>query len=198
MSIKNNINTYADLTAYNADTNKDYPNVSYIQGTDEVKYVGEDPALITLTLRTNGGTDAKLTNTTTNFSKMWVDGVEQENVTTNYTFTIGNHIVIYKLIDYSIIIEDNFLNCGWLKTITIRDSVTEIKNSAFRNCENLDSITIYATTPPTLYYNPTNKNNGAFYNTNNCPIYVPAESVNAYKTAQYWSNIASRIQSITE
>ena len=30
--IKNNINTYADLTAYNNDLNKEYPNISYIQG----------------------------------------------------------------------------------------------------------------------------------------------------------------------
>lgn len=42
-TIKNNINTYADLTAYNADTNKEYPNVSYIQGTDNVLWEKEEP-----------------------------------------------------------------------------------------------------------------------------------------------------------
>ena len=42
-TIKNNINTYADLTAYNADTNKEYPNVSYIQGTDNVIWEKEEP-----------------------------------------------------------------------------------------------------------------------------------------------------------
>jgi hypothetical protein len=36
----------------------------------------------------------------------------------------------------------------------------------------------------------------AFNNTNNCPIYVPAESVNAYKAASVWSNYASRIYAI--
>lgn len=42
-TIKNNINTYADLTAYNADTNKEYPNVSYIQGTNNVLWEKEEP-----------------------------------------------------------------------------------------------------------------------------------------------------------
>jgi hypothetical protein len=36
-----------------------------------------------------------------------------------------------------------------------------------------------------------------FESTNNCPIYVPAESVDAYKTAQYWNDYARRIRAIT-
>jgi len=36
----------------------------------------------------------------------------------------------------------------------------------------------------------------ALENTNNCPIYVPSASVNAYKTATNWSTYASRIQAI--
>jgi len=35
-----------------------------------------------------------------------------------------------------------------------------------------------------------------FYDTNNCPIYVPAASVDAYKSASGWSAYASRIQAI--
>jgi hypothetical protein len=37
----------------------------------------------------------------------------------------------------------------------------------------------------------------AFNDTNNCPIYVPSESVETYKAASNWSSYASRIQSIT-
>jgi hypothetical protein len=33
-----------------------------------------------------------------------------------------------------------------------------------------------------------------FESTNNCPIYVPIESLEAYKTAQYWSDYATRIR----
>ena len=40
------------------------------------------------------------------------------------------------------------------------------------------------------------ENSNAFDNTNNCPIYVPAESVSAYQSAPNWSTHASRIQAI--
>jgi hypothetical protein len=195
--MRNNINTYADLTAYNADTNKDFPNISYIQGTDEVKWVKEDPTLVTLTLTTDRGTTALLATTITNFSKMWVDGVEQESVVGNYTFQeAGNHIVKYKLIDPSKIIQDSFKSCSWLKTITVQNTVTLIDKNAFKGCNNLESITINATTPPSLNYGPTDQWQGAFYNTNNCPIYVPSESVDTYKATAYWVILASRIRAI--
>jgi hypothetical protein len=56
--------------------------------------------------------------------------------------------------------------------------------------DKLTSITIEATTPPTL------GGTDVFANTNDCPIYVPSTSVNSYKTTQYWSTYASRITSI--
>lgn len=83
-----------------------------------------------------------------------------------------------------------FYGCTVLKSITIPSSVTSIGNSAFSSCTGLTSITINATTPPTLGYSP-------FVNTNDCPIYVPSESVEAYKTATNWSTYASRIKPIS-
>lgn len=83
-----------------------------------------------------------------------------------------------------------FRSCSSLTSVTIGNSVTSIGQSAFWICSGLTSFTIYATTPPTLGGNST------FYQTNNCPIYVPAESVNAYKTAENWSTYADRIQAI--
>jgi hypothetical protein len=35
-----------------------------------------------------------------------------------------------------------------------------------------------------------------FADTNDCPIYVPADSVDAYKAAENWSQYAKRIQAI--
>lgn len=35
-----------------------------------------------------------------------------------------------------------------------------------------------------------------FIDTNNCPIYVPEASVDDYKTAEWWSDYADRIQAI--
>ena len=83
-----------------------------------------------------------------------------------------------------------FSGCVALTSITIPDSVTSIGSYAFQYCEVLTSITIKATTPPTLGYN--------VFNGSSCPIYVPAESVEAYKAATNWSSYASRIQAIPE
>ena len=83
-----------------------------------------------------------------------------------------------------------FSNCAGLTSITIGNSVTSIGNSGFSDCRSLKNITILATTPPTIGYS-------VFNNTNNCPIYVPSESVEAYKTATNWSTYTNRIKAIT-
>ena len=84
-----------------------------------------------------------------------------------------------------------FEGCSGLTSITIPNSVTEIGDYVFYNCSGLTSITIQATTPPTL------GGTDAFNGTNaNLIIYVPAESVDAYKTATNWSSLVSRIQPI--
>ena len=83
-----------------------------------------------------------------------------------------------------------FSYCFGLESVTIGTGITNIANDAFLNCNNLRSITILATNPPTL------SSADAFRITNNCPIYVPAASVNTYKAATNWSALASRIQAI--
>ncbi|MBR4227491.1 MAG: leucine-rich repeat protein [Bacteroidales bacterium] len=82
-----------------------------------------------------------------------------------------------------------FQNRTNLLSVTIGDSVTLIGRDAFDGCSSLTSIVINATVPPTA-------EGPMFDNTNDCPIYVPAESVEAYKTAYYWSNYSSRIRGI--
>lgn len=71
----------------------------------------------------------------------------------------------------------------------IGDCVNNIGAYALDGCSSLTSITVSATTPPTL-------GSGALYNTSNCPIYVPSASVDAYKAATNWSSYSSRIQAI--
>ena len=84
-----------------------------------------------------------------------------------------------------------FSNCFALTDVTIGNGITSIKGSAFSYCSKLTSVTIKATTPPTLDYE-------AFYRTSLNYIYVPAESVDAYKTATIWSGYASRVYAIGE
>ena len=324
----NHINTYADLTAYNNDMEKDFPNISYIKGTDEVKY--SNPIVYATFDVTSSPTKILVTYNPAAFAKIELNGQEIELVDTNnydfgakgkYTlkYTLANETEItdkswgwcYELIDISnipktvtsigvsaflgckfsdfiipnsvtsignyafqncnkltnvtigknvITIGDYaFKNCTSLTSIDIPNSVTSIDNDAFSNCNkltnvtigknvitigddafysctsltsidipdsvtsigmsafkycsgltsvtigngvtsiigesfkycsSLTSITIQATTPPTL-------GSYAFDSTNNCPIYVPAESVDAYKTASGWSSYADRIQSIS-
>jgi len=82
-----------------------------------------------------------------------------------------------------------FSGCISLTSVTIPSGVTSISNFAFQNCSGLTSVTIEAITPPTLGIT-------VFASTNNCPIYVPSESVETYKSKSGWSSYASRIQAI--
>ena len=76
-----------------------------------------------------------------------------------------------------------------LTYVIIGTGITSIGDSAFYECFKMNSITCSATTPPTLGV-------GVFDETNNCPIYVPSGSVEAYKAATNWSTYADRIQAI--
>lgn len=82
-----------------------------------------------------------------------------------------------------------FESCTHLLTAVIGCNVTSIGTGAFNKCSSLNSITCMATVPPTIGSYP-------FAQTNDCPIYVPAASVDTYKST--WSNYASRIQAIQE
>ena len=83
-----------------------------------------------------------------------------------------------------------FSECYKLSSIIIPNNITSIGYSAFDQCSELFSITSLNTTPPTL---------GEYVFSDiseDYTIYVPAESVDTYKTA--WSDYADHITAIVE
>ena len=122
---------------------------------------------------------------------------ELENlVLGNNLETIGPWAFCYSAIRGELVIPDSvttigegaFGYCSGLTgELVIPDSVTSIGGYAFFHC-SLTSITVRATTPPTV--------NGSYAFDSKVQIYVPAGSVDAYKTATNWSSYADRIQAI--
>lgn len=162
--IKNNINTYADLTAYNADTNKDYPNVSYIVASDDVKY--SNPVMY-VTFNVTSPTKVIVTYEPAAFVKIELNGQEIELVDTyKYDFGArGTYTLKYTLASETAIPDKTWGWCneavsfsGILNTITsigtsaffgckftsvdIPDSVLTIGSTAFSTMNRLQSVTI--------------------------------------------------------
>ena len=75
-------------------------------------------------------------------------------------------------------------------TLCLPSTITFIGEAAFADCADLSSVGCYASVPPTLY------NGKAF---NNCPaiatVYVQADNVTDYKSAEGWSSFGDKIQS---
>lgn len=86
--------------------------------------------------------------------------------------------------------QKSFGCCSAFRSVVFNNNITSIGNWAFRDCSGLTSVTFNATTPPTI---GTSIFSGC---TSLQTIYVPAASVNAYKSATNWSDYASRIQAI--
>ena len=81
-----------------------------------------------------------------------------------------------------------FMGCTNLTSVTIGRSVTLMHGSTFKDCKNLINVYCKAITPPLL------GNDEVFDgNASGRVIYVPAESVEAYKSAKYWSEYAEDI-----
>ena len=74
-----------------------------------------------------------------------------------------------------------FRNCGSLTAVTIPSAVASLGKQAFSGCTGLTELTCEAITPPTC---GDNVFEGV---TNTIPVYVPAESVSAYKSADGWN-----------
>lgn len=82
--------------------------------------------------------------------------------------------------------------CKSLTYVNIPDTIDEIQQGVFYQCTALEIVKIMALTPPILGVN-------VFTGTSaNLKIYVPDESVEAYKAATNWSNYADKIHPMSE
>ena len=86
--------------------------------------------------------------------------------------------------------QEIFYGCTKLETVDIGSGITSIGSNCFRNNVKLSSLTVRATSVPTL--ETTLSNYGSFTPT----IYVPASAVEDYKVAGVWSNYAGSITAI--
>ena len=151
MNLANNINTYADLTAYDNDKEKDYPNVSYLVATDEVKWNKYDPVHIVCKLNVTSTSEAtKLLQINSGITYQIIDGVRQSSVQSTYIFdTLGEHIVKYKLNGTHISsVQTLFYMCPNLVSVVIPETITRIDGVIFGSSTNLANVVL----PKTLTF----------------------------------------------
>lgn len=83
-----------------------------------------------------------------------------------------------------------FGGCSLLETIDIGSGIYQINEDCFWRCPKLKSIIIRALEPPVIDSNAANDIS--------CNIYVPDDSVEAYKTAVVWNALANKIKPLSE
>ena len=129
----------------------------------------------------------------TSYSSNWSNCVTSIKKCTNigtYSFQYYNGDITEVQIDS---VENNnwyfsFNSCTTLNEITVPDVVIDV-TYAFNGCTSLTTITMLPTTPPRLGASLSNVDSLT-------KIYVPAGSLNAYKSATNWSTYADLMEEI--
>ena len=146
--------------------------------------------LLDITYRDNRITPMEIFNDNGIYNKIVNPTIDSN--TTNYTSLMFNGYV------GGLQLPDNveyIYSINWFYNVTtentpvftVPEKVKWINGYVFRDYKN--SVIMKPTTPPIIYSTTFDKNH-------TYPIYVPSESVEAYKTATNWSALADRIQAI--
>lgn len=156
---------FANHSAYDSvKDNLDKPNVSLCAQENEIHYNPFVDSRIEATFTISDTTNPVYlyyNSQTSLISKLEIDGVVQQSVNSQYTFsTTGNHIVKYTLVDPSTIGTSLFAGCSKLTSIHIPKSITSIGNGAFQGSGNLNSIFCDSEVAPTLGNNTVFRNVG--------------------------------------
>ena len=156
------------------------------------KFASEDSRCLIVDGILNSFAPAGLTEYTTPNSVTTIGSYAFYGCSSLTSVTIPNSVTEFG--DYA------FNSCSGLESVTIGDSVTKIGYATFAYCENLNTVYCKAINPPTTIVD----NNGYWFgfamqdeSGNICnidgTIYVPTESVEAYKSASGWSDYADAI-----
>ncbi len=85
-----------------------------------------------------------------------------------------------------------FYKCSALKSVVFGSGISTIGNNVLAECASLQKVTMRTATPPTIQ-------EGTFANVPaSCVFEVPSDALEAYKSAPYWSVLASQIVATDE
>ena len=140
---------------------------------------------------TSTETDTTLLNQTTGLEETMLVNNSSQTTATSYLFSAtGNQLVRYTPSAPSL--SGTFNGITALKHCYLTAGVTAIGENMFKDCTALETLTILAAVPPYL------DSTALGGTTSLTHIYVPSDSVDAYKAADGWSTYASIITAITE
>ncbi len=84
------------------------------------------------------------------------------------------------------------MNSTNLLSIIIPENVVSMYWNSIRNNPKLEYIKLLPSSVISM------AGSNGLYGTNDCPVFVPDELVESYKTAQYWSQYANRFRGFSE
>lgn len=201
--MSNYIQKFDTQADYNA-AEHDYPNVSYIVSGDSivfaesapefggltVTYYIEDPT-VEVTLFGGGGSSSSSESSSESGgggampTRMIVDGVEETPINTWRFPTSGTHIVEYTF-------ENGFMNVNFgadyaslVTKAVYGEDITSIDSydwSIMNSFADEPELYFKTSTPPTIVDSS---------GTTNTPstVYVPADAITTYESAEYWQNV---------
>lgn len=113
-------------------------------------------------------------------------------VTNNNQFSGSGIVGVSDLGQVSSLSNYMFSNCKSLKYADCPATITQISTNVFNGCSAMEYMIFRSETIPTLF------SQNALANSNNCPIYVPDQLIDTYKSTSPWSVHAARIRPLSE